>query len=109
MRFSRSSVIPMLSSFDPELRVVEYVATKKGDAERGPQVRLNPVDAQRRLLVEGELAWVKGSQGQQVAPVVVDETIAEYTCGLRDIAGVMLSESVRVSKPDLDTPRRPAA
>jgi anaerobic selenocysteine-containing dehydrogenase len=109
MRFSQSSAIPMLSSFDPELRVVQYVATQKGDAERGPQVRLNPVDAKRRLLVDGELVWVKGERGQQIAPLVVDETVAEYTCVLRDVAGVVVSEAVRVSKPDLDSPQRSLA
>jgi hypothetical protein len=110
MRFSPSASASLLSSFEPELRVVRYVATRKGDAERGPQIRLNPVDAKWRLLVEGELAWIKGADGgQQVAPVVVDEAIAEHTCALRDIVGVRLAEAVRVSKPDLDTPNRSVA
>lgn len=98
--------VPTLSSFDPELRVVQYLATKKGDAERGPQIWLNPTDAARRGAVDGELVWVKGGRGQQVAKLVVDATVAEHTCRLRDVAGMDLSEAVRVSKPDLDTPKR---
>ena len=98
--------IPSLSSFEPELRVVEYVATKKGDAERGPQIWLNPADAKRRGVTGGELVWVKGERGQQVAALVVDDTVAEHTCLIRDIAGVDLAGAVRVVKPDLDTPKR---
>ena len=104
MRFSQSAGIPQLGSFDPELRVVGYIATRLSDAERGPQVRLNPADARLRLLVDGELARVYGPRRQQIAQVVIDDTVAPYTCVLRDLPGVDLAESVRVSKPDLDTP-----
>jgi anaerobic selenocysteine-containing dehydrogenase len=105
MRFSQSSGIPQLASFDPELRVVMYIATHLSDPERGPQVRLSPADARVRLLVNGELARVHGPRRQQVvAQVLIDERLAEHTCVLRDIPGVDLSEAVRVSKPDLDTP-----
>jgi hypothetical protein len=37
------------------LLVSGYIATRKGDAERGPQVRLTTGDARDRLLEEGEL------------------------------------------------------
>lgn len=106
MKFFRSSPRHSDSVFQPELRVVDYVATRKGDTERGPQVRLSGVDARFRLLADGELAWVRGARGQQLAEVVIDDSIPQHACGLRDIPGVLAAESVRVVKPDLDTPNR---
>ena len=106
MKFFGSS--PALSDgmFQPELRVVDYIATRKGDTERGPQVRLCSEDARFRLLSEGELAWVRGKRRQQLAEVVIDDSIPQHGCGLRDIPGVLAAEAVRVVKPDLDTPKR---
>lgn len=104
MRFTRSEGVPQLGSFDPELRVAGYIATRLSDPERGPQVRLHPQDARVRMLVDGEIARVAGPRGQQVAEVVIDDTVAQYSCVLRDVPGVDLSETVRVYKPDLDTP-----
>jgi hypothetical protein len=95
-----------LKGFQPELRVIDYVATRKGDPERGPQVRLSGVDARFRVLSNGELAWVRGERGQQLAEVLIDDSFPQHTCGLRDIPGVLPSESVTVAKPDLDTPDR---
>lgn len=109
MKFFGSSPTPSDSVFQPELRVIDYIATRKDDTERGPQVRLSSVDARFRLLADGELAWVRGTRGQQLAEVVIDDTIPQHTCGLRDIPGVLAAESVRVVKPDLDTPNRTKA
>lgn len=106
MRFFRASPPPSLISFQPELRVIEYIATRRGEPERGPQVRLCSADAKLRLLSDGELAWIQGSRGQQLAEVVIDDDIPGYSCALRDVPGVVLSEQVRVVKPDLDSPRR---
>jgi len=100
---------PSIPGFQPQLRVVGYIATRRGDAERGPQVRLNPADAALRLLTDGELAWVQGERGQQLAELVIDPAVSPYECVLRDIPGVVLSEAVRVMKPDLDSPKRPVA
>ena len=97
------------SAFQPELRVVEYVATRKGEAERGPQVRLAAVDARFRVLSEGELAWVRGVRGRYLAEVAIDDRFEQHTCGLRDVPGILAAESVRVVKPDLDTPERTLA
>jgi hypothetical protein len=97
---------PQLKGFQPELRVIEYVATRKDDAERGPQVRLSGLDARFRVLAAGELAWVRGERGQQLAEVVIDDSFPQHTCGLRDIPGVLAAESVIVTKPDLDSPNR---
>lgn len=109
MKFFGSSPIPSDKVFQPELRVIEYVATRKGDPARGPQVRLSHVDARFRMLVDGELAWVRGARGQQLAEVLVDDAFPQHACGLRDVPGVLPSESVRVVKPDLDTPNRTSA
>ena len=100
---------PEIKGFQPELRVIDYVATRKDDPERGPQVRLCGLDARFRLLSEGELAWVRGERGQQLAEVVIDDSFPQHTCGLRDIPGVLAAESVLVVKPDLDSPNRTTA
>jgi anaerobic selenocysteine-containing dehydrogenase len=106
MKFFGKSAPLSDSVFQPELRVIEYIATRKDEPERGPQVRLSGADARFRLLSDGELAWVRGARGQQLAEVVIDETIPQHACVLRDIPGVLAAESVRVVKPDLDTPNR---
>lgn len=88
------------------LRVASFVGTRLSDPERGPQVRMNSEDARARLLVDGELAWVYGPRRQELATVVVDDTMRRGDVGLRDVAGVDVSEVVRVVKPDLDSHTR---
>jgi anaerobic selenocysteine-containing dehydrogenase len=88
------------------LRVSQFIATRMSDPDRGPQVRISPTDAQSRLLVDGELAWVYGPRRQELATVVVDESVQRGDVVLRDIAGVSPSELVRVVKPDLDSHTR---
>ena len=88
------------------LRVAAFIATRKSDTERGPQVRLSPTDAQARLLVDGELAWVYGPRRQELATVAVDESVKRGDVILRDIVGASPSELVRVIKPDLDSHTR---
>lgn len=88
------------------LRVAQFIATRMSDPDRGPQVRISPTDAQSRLLVDGELAWVYGPRRQELATVVVDESVQRGDVVLRDIAGASPSELVRVVKPDLDSHTR---
>jgi len=90
-------------SFRPELRVLEYFATKRGDAERGPMIRMSPTDARIRLLAVGELAWVQGPRRNELAVVEIDENIPDGSLVARDIAGITVSEGVVVTKPDLDS------
>lgn len=85
-----------------ELRVASFIASKKGDAERGPAVYMHVTDAQARLLNEGELAWIYGPRRHELAQVVLDQRVKAGDVWLRDIAGVAPSESVKVVKPDLD-------
>lgn len=93
--------------YQPELRVIEHIATRRGDPERGSQVRMSAPDARLRMLTDGELVWVRGPRGQQIAELVVDDAVPEHACVLRDIASVSVGDAVRVVKPDLDTPRSP--
>jgi anaerobic selenocysteine-containing dehydrogenase len=88
------------------LRVAQFIGTRVSDPDRGPQVRMSPDDARARLLVDGELAWVHGPRRQELATVVVDESVKRGDVVLRDIAGASPSEIVRVIKPDLDSHTR---
>jgi anaerobic selenocysteine-containing dehydrogenase len=93
-----------------QLRVVRLIATKKGDAERGPAVFMNPEDARRRILFPGELAWIYGPRRHELATVVFDDALPPGDIVLRDVLGASPSEPVRVIKPDLDSRgRRPLA
>jgi anaerobic selenocysteine-containing dehydrogenase len=86
-----------------QLRVSALIATRAGDAHRGPAVFLNSADARTRLLNDGELAWVYGPRRHELATVHLDDTIKAGDVVLRDILGASPSETVRVIKPDLDT------
>ena len=94
-------------AFNRPLRVARLIATRAGDAARGPQVTLNPTDARIRLLNEGELAWVYGPRRQELAEVKLDSAVALGDVVLRDVVGSSPSETVRVIKPDLDRPKKP--
>lgn len=90
------------------LRVAQFIATRRGDAERGPLVILNDRDARARLLNDGELAWVYGPRRAELATVRIDPETRQGDVIVRDIVGVAPSEIVRVVKPDLDNRgRRP--
>ena len=86
------------------LRVEGFIATRRDDLERGPQVRLRADDARYRLLTDGELALVEGPRGQQLAQVRIDDTVPRGGVVVRDVGGVSPSEIVYVMKPDLDAP-----
>lgn len=92
------------SRFRPLLNVIEYTSTKKGEPERGPMVRLRGSEARFRLIQDGELVWVAGPRRQELAVLQIDESIPAGHVALRDVAGVTITESVTVSKPDTDTP-----
>lgn len=90
------------SSTNRPLRVLAFHATRAGDADRGPQVRISPEDAALRLLTDGELAWVYGPRRHELATVRIDPEMPRGEVALRDIVGAAPSEIVRVVKPDLD-------
>lgn len=92
--------------YNPPLQVVGFLGTRRGDPERGPQVRLRGEDAALRMLIEGEMAWVEGPRRQELAAVVIDEAVPKGGVVIRDISGLAVSEIITIRKPDLDTPRR---
>lgn len=92
------------SNYRPQLFVITYVSTKKGDAERGPLVRMRASEARIRLIQDGELVWVSGPRRSELAELHIDDSIPEGNVFLRDIAGVAHSEYVTVSRPDTDSP-----
>lgn len=94
------------TGFAPPLQVVGFIATRKGDPERGPVVYMRPDDALIRLLTEGELARVISDRRTEIAEVRFDDSLPRGGIVLRDVAGAAPSEIVRVVKPDLDSPTR---
>ena len=96
----------MTSGYSPPLQVMGFIATRKGDPERGPLVRMRSDDAAKRLLTDGEVAWVYGPRRQELATVVLDDTVPRGGVVVRDIAGIAPSEIVRVVKVDLDSAGR---
>jgi hypothetical protein len=92
--------------YNPPLQVVEFHGTRKGDPDRGPRARLRGEEAAIRLLTAGELAWVQGPRRQELVTIVIDEAVPRGGVVLQDVAGVGVSEIVRLVKPDLDRPPR---
>jgi hypothetical protein len=92
--------------YNPPLQVVGFIGTRRGDPERGPQVRLRRDEATLRMLSDGEMAWIEGPRRKELAPIVVDDAVPKGGVVLRDIAGLTVSEIVTLRKPDLDTPPR---
>lgn len=90
--------------FQPQLRVTEYISTQKGDEQRGPMVRITSAEARIRLLEAGELVWVSGPRRNELAVLEIDDSVGAGHAVVRDIAGVTVSESITVTKPDTDTP-----
>lgn len=90
--------------FQPQLKVVEYISTHKGDAARGPMVRITSQEARIRLLQDGELVWVAGPRRSELAVLEIDDSVGAGHAVLRDVAGVTVTESITVAKPDTDTP-----
>ncbi|MGZ8378250.1 MAG: molybdopterin dinucleotide binding domain-containing protein [Gemmatirosa sp.] len=86
------------------MRVARFVATRVSDPERGPQVRINAEEAQKRMLVDGELVIIEGPRRQQLATLSIDDTLPRGDVAVRDVAGVAPSEIVYIIKPDLDAP-----
>jgi anaerobic selenocysteine-containing dehydrogenase len=86
------------------MRVATFRATRASDPDRGPQVRINAAEARQRLLEDGELVVIEGPRRQQLATLVIDDTVPRGDVAVRDVAGVAPSEIVYLIKPDLDAP-----
>ena len=92
----------MSQVYNPPLQVVGFIATRSGDDDRGPQIRLNSDEARFRLILDGELVWIYGPRRHDLAPVVIDDAVPKGGVVVRDIAGVTVTEIVRLVKPNLD-------
>ena len=92
----------MSQVYNPPLQVVGFIATRAGDEDRGPQIRLNAEEARFRLILDGELVWIYGPRRHELAPVVIDDSVPRGGVVVRDIAGVTVTEIVRLVKPNLD-------
>jgi anaerobic selenocysteine-containing dehydrogenase len=88
------------------LRVLQLIATRHGDPERGPAVWLHPDEAQVRLIVDGELVWVYGPRRHELATAYLDGNVPRGAIVLRDVVGASPSEVITISKVDTDTPPR---
>lgn len=86
----------------PPLQIVGFVATRRGDAERGPFVWMRPDDAAKRLIADGELVWVYGPRRHELAPVAYDDTLPKGGIVVRDLAGLTVTEIVRLVKLDVE-------
>ena len=94
--------------YNPPLQVVGFVGTKRGDEERGPAISLNREEASLRLLADGELVFIHGPRRKELAPVIVDDEVPRGGVVVRDIAGVMVSDVIKLVKPDMDRGPGPA-
>ncbi len=94
-------------SYNRPLQVVGFIASRRGDEERGPLVRMRSDDARTRLVNEGELVWVVGPRGKALAPLVFDETLPRGGVVVRDLPSLLAADIVRVLKVDLDRPPLP--
>ena len=92
----------MAELYNPPLQVVGFIATRASDAERGPEVRLNAYEAHVRMLHESELVWVYGPRRHDLAAVHVDDTVPRGGLVARDIAGLAVSEVVRLVRASGD-------
>jgi anaerobic selenocysteine-containing dehydrogenase len=93
------------SLFSPPLQVVGFIATRSGDPERGPMVRMRPDDALIRLVSDGELVRVVSERRSEIAVLEIDETVPRGGVVLRDVAGASPAEIVRIVKMETDTHR----
>jgi hypothetical protein len=93
-----------VAEFNPPLRVMDLEATKRGDQERGPQVRLNSNEARIRQVRDGGLAWVIGPRRKEIATVRVDDSLRRGMAVLRDVIVAAPSEIIRLEPTDLKRP-----
>lgn len=94
--------------YNPPLQVVGFHATRRGDAERGPAISMNRAEASLRMLVEDELVFIHGPRRKELAPVIIDDEVPRGGVVVRDIAGLMVSDVVKLVKPDMDRGPLPA-
>ncbi len=85
---------------NPPLHVVGFIATRRGDPDRGPMVAIRPDDAAARLIYEGELVYLTGPRRKEMVVVRYDDTLPRGAAVVRDVSGIAASEVVRLEKRD---------
>jgi hypothetical protein len=95
-----------MSRYNPPLQVVHFIGTRKGEADRGPQIQMNSGEAALRMVENGELVWVQGPRRNEIAELVINDDVPRGGIVARDIVGLSVTDIVRVTKTDMDRPRR---
>jgi anaerobic selenocysteine-containing dehydrogenase len=85
---------------NPPLQVVGFVGSRRGEADRGPAIRLRSDDARMRGIGDGDLVWIYGPRRHDLAPVTIDDTLPRGGVVVRDIAGLAPTEIVRLVRVD---------
>jgi hypothetical protein len=94
--------------YNPPLQVVGFIGTRRGDEERGPAISVNADEARLRMLVNDELVFIVGPRRKELAPVIIDDEVPRGGAVVRDIAGLMVSDVIKLVKPDMDRGPAPA-
>ncbi len=96
----------VFSGFAPPVQVVGFIATRKGDPDRGPMVRMRPDDALVRLVTAGDLVRVVSARRSELAVLELDEALPKGGVVLRDVAGAAVSEVIRILRVDQPSRKR---
>ena len=94
----------MAELYNPPLQVVAFIATKVGDAERGPEIRLQAAEAHLRMVLEEELVWVYGPRSHSLAAVRIDDSVPRGGIVARDLPGILPTDVVRLVRINTDRP-----
>ncbi len=93
-----------MTGTNPPLQVVGFVGSRRGDADRGPAIRLRSDDARMRGINDGDLVWIYGPRRHDLAPAVIDDTLPRGGVVVRDVAGLATTEIVRLVRVDAERP-----
>jgi len=94
----------MPAGYNPPLQVVGFVGSRRGDAERGPAIRLRSDDAKLRGVADGDLVWIYGPRRHELAAAVLDDSLPRGGVVVRDIAGLAPTEIIRLVRLDAERP-----
>lgn len=91
-----------MATYNPPLQVVGFVATRRGDAERGPAITLRPDDAELRGVQDDTFVWVYGPRRHDLAAVLLDPSLPRGGVVVRDVAGIAPTEIIRLVRVESD-------